>query len=70
MDLGFPFFLGTNRQHIPVCVQMISLLRTVFSIARAHMSLGTVQGITVSAALAAGVSLWCPSCRQMTRPEF
>ena len=63
-------FLGNNRQHWPVCAKTISSwVRKVLCVAKAHMSLGSLQGVAASAALAAGVS-WCPSCRQVTGPEF
>ena len=51
-------FLGNNRQHWPVCAKTISSwVRKVFYVAKAHMSLGSLQGVAASAALAAGVSL-------------
>ena len=51
-------FLGNNRQHWPVCAKTISSgVRKVPSVAKAHMSLGSVWGVAASAALAAGVSL-------------
>ena len=51
-------FLGNNRQHQPVCAKTISSwVWKVFSVAEAHMSLGSLQGVAASAALAAGVSL-------------
>ena len=54
----YSFFLGSNRQHLPVCAKMkSSWVRKVLGIAKAHMSLGTVQGATMSAALVAGISL-------------
>ena len=51
-------FLGNNRQHQPVCAKTISSwVRKVLGVAKAHMSLGSLQGVAASAALAAGVSL-------------
>ena len=51
-------FLGNNRQHQPVCAKTISSwVWKVLSIAKAYMSLGSLQGVAASAALAAGVSL-------------
>ena len=51
-------FLGNNRQHRPVCAKTISSwLRKVLGIAKAHMSLGSLQWVAASTALAAGVSL-------------
>ena len=51
-------FLGNNRQHWPVCAKTISSwVRKVLCVAKAHMSLGCLQGVAASAALAAGVSL-------------
>ena len=52
------FFLGNNRQHQPVCAKTISSwVRKVLGVAKAHLSLGSLQGVAASAALAAGVSL-------------
>ena len=51
-------FLGNNRQHWPVCAKTISSwVRKVLGVAKAHMSLGSLQGVAASATLAAGVSL-------------
>ena len=51
-------FLGNNRQHWPVCAKTISSwVRKVLCVAKAHVSLGSLQGVAASAALAAGVSL-------------
>ena len=51
-------FLGNNRQHQPVCAKTISSwVRKVLCVAKAHMSLGCLQGVAASAALAAGISL-------------
>ena len=51
-------FLGNNRQHQPVCAKTISSwVRKVLSVAKAHMSLGSLWGVAASAALAAGVFL-------------
>ena len=51
-------FLGNNRQHRPVCAKTISSwVWKVLSVAKAHMSLGSLQGVAASTALAAGVSL-------------
>ena len=51
-------FLGNNRQHWPVFAKTISSwVRKVLCVAKAHMSLGFLQGHAASAALAAGVSL-------------
>ena len=48
-------FLGNNRKHRPVCAKTISSwVSKVISIAKAHMSPGSLQG---AAALATGVSL-------------
>ena len=50
-------FLGNNRQHQPACAKTISSwVRRVLCIAKAHMSLGSLQGVAASAALEAGVS--------------
>ena len=49
------FFLGNNRQHKPVCAKTISFrVRKVLCVAKAHMSLGCLEGVAASAA---GVSL-------------
>ena len=45
-------FLGNNRQHRPS-----SWVRKVISVAKAHMSPGSLGGAAASAALVAGVSL-------------
>ena len=51
-------FLGNNRQHRPVCAKTISAwVWKVLSVAKAHMSLGSLQGAAAFAALVAGVSL-------------
>ena len=51
-------FVGNNRQHQPVCAKtMSSWVRKVPCVAKAHMSLGSLQEVAASAALAAGVSL-------------
>ena len=51
-------FLGNNRQHQPVCAKTISSwVRKVLCVAKGHMSLGSVWGVSASTALAAGVSL-------------
>ena len=51
-------FWGNNRQHQPVCAKTISSwVQKVLSVAKAHMSLGSLWGVAASAALAAGVSL-------------
>ena len=51
-------FLGNNRQHWPVYAKTISSwVRKVLCVAKAHMSLGSLQGVATSATLAAGVSL-------------
>ena len=51
-------FLGNNRQHWPVCAKTISSWEwKVLSVAKAHMSPGSLWGVADSAALAAGVSL-------------
>ena len=51
-------FLGNNRQHQPVCAKTISSwLWKVLCVAKGHMSLGSLWGVSASAALAAGVSL-------------
>ena len=51
-------FLGNNRQHWPVHAKTISAwVRKVLSVAKAHMSLGSLWGVAASAALVAGVSL-------------
>ena len=50
--------LGNNRQHRPVCAKTISsLVREVLCVAKAHMSLGSLQGVAAIAAMAASVSL-------------
>ena len=50
-------FLGNNRQYITACAEIISFwVRKVLSIAKANMSLGTLQGTVMSAALMTGVS--------------
>ena len=58
-------YLGDNRQHMPVCTDMIKMVysweRKVLSMAITHTSLGTVQGTVESSALVAGVP-WCPPC--------
>ena len=51
-------FLSNNRQHQLVCAKTISSwVRKVLCVAKAHMYLGSLQGVAASAALAAGVSL-------------
>ena len=51
-------FLGNNRQYCPGCAKTISSwVRKVLGVAKAHMSLGSLQRVAASAALAAGVSL-------------
>ena len=51
-------FLGNNRQHWSVCAKTISSwVQKVLSVAKAHMSWGSLWGVAASAALAAGVSL-------------
>ena len=51
-------FLGNNRQHWPVCAKTISSwVQKVLSVAKAHMSPGSLEGVAASAALAAGVSV-------------
>ena len=51
-------FLGNNRQHWPICAKTISSwVWKVLSVAKAHMSLGSLWEVAASAALAAGVSL-------------
>ena len=51
-------FLGNNRQHWPVCAKTISSwVRKVLCVVKAHMSLGSLQGVAASAALVAGFSL-------------
>ena len=51
-------FLGNNRQHWTVCAKTISSwVRKVLCVAKAHMSLGSIQEVAASAALAAGVFL-------------
>ena len=51
-------FLGNKRQHQPVCAKTISSwVRNVLCVAKACMSLGSLWGVAVSAALAASVSL-------------
>ena len=50
--------LGNNRQHRPVCAKTISSwVQKVLSVAKAHMSLGSLWGVATSATLAADVSL-------------
>ena len=49
---------GNLRQHWPVCAETISSwVWKVLSVAKAFMSLGSLWGISASAALVAGVSL-------------
>ena len=49
---------GNTRQHQPVCAKTISSwVWKVLSVAKGHMSLGSLWGVAASAALAAGVSL-------------
>ena len=51
-------FLCNNRQHQPVCAKTISSwVSKVLSIAKAHVSPGSLQGVAASTALAASVSL-------------
>ena len=50
-------FLDNYRLQMAVCVKMISWVRNVLSIARAHMSLGTFWVAVLVAVLAAGVVL-------------
>ena len=51
-------FLGNNRQQWPVCAKTISSwVWKVLSVAKAHMSLGSLWGVAAYAALVAGVSL-------------
>ena len=58
MNLNDFSFLGNSRQHWPICAKTISSwVRKVLCVAKAHMSLGSLQGVAASAALAAGVSL-------------
>ena len=48
---------GNNRQHKLVCAKSISSwVRKALCVAKAHMSLGSFQAATASAALVAGVS--------------
>ena len=63
-------FMGSNRQHRPVCAKTISpWVRKVLCVAKAHMSLGSLWGLHFC-----GLSGWCfpecPSCRQVTGPKF
>ena len=51
-------FFFFRDQHWPVCTKTISSWeRKVLGVARAHISLGSLQGVAASTALAAGVSL-------------
>ena len=51
-------FLGDNKQHRLVCAKTISSwVRKVLCVAKAHMSLGSLQGVAASADLVAGVSV-------------
>ena len=51
-------FLGNNRQVWPVCAKTISSwVRKVLCVAKAHLTLGSLQEVASSAALVAGVSL-------------
>ena len=66
----YSVFLGKNRQQKLVCAKAIaSWVCKVLGIAREHKSPGTLCWGAVFAALAAGVTK-CPSCRQVTGPEF
>ena len=50
--------MGNNGKHHPVCAKTISSwVSKVLCVAKAHMSLGFLQGVAASAALAPGVSL-------------
>ena len=51
-------YLGNSRQYWPVCAKTISSwVRKVLCVVKALMSLGSLQGVAASAALAAGVFL-------------
>ena len=51
-------FLGSNRQHMPVCARTISSwVRKVLSIAKAHVSPGTFQDAVVSVTMVVDLSL-------------
>ena len=66
----FFMVLGYSLQHMSLFVKMISSwLRNFLHIAKAHLSLCTVQSDVVSAAVAVGVSV-VSSCRQLTGHEF
>ena len=54
----FCMFLGNNRHHMPVYAKMINTwVGTVLTIAKVHMSSGTLQGAVTSVVLVDGVSL-------------
>ena len=45
-DFSFFWFLGNNKQHRPVCAKTISSwVRKVLSVAKAHMSPGSLGGL-------------------------
>ena len=51
------YFWGDNRQHMPICVKMISSLLGKFWVMQRHMSSGNLSGASVSVTLAVGVSM-------------
>ena len=62
--------LGNNMQHILIHTKMIfSWGRKVLGIAKVHRSPGNLQDAVMSGAFVSGI-FWCPSCRQVTGPEF
>ena len=63
-------FLGNNRQHQPICAKTISSwVRKILCVAKAYMSMGSLWGWQLLQPWQL-VFPWCPSCRQMTGPEF
>ena len=51
-------FIGNNKQHMPVCMKIISSWASkVLSISKAYMFLGTLHDALSCTALAPGVSL-------------
>ena len=57
-------FLGNNRQHRPVCAKTLSSwVRKVLSVAKAHMSPGSLWGLQLLQPECL-VFPWCPSCKQ------
>ena len=49
-------FLASNRQQMPICAKTVSSwVKKVLSNAKAHVSLGTLQGVVASTVLVAGI---------------